>query len=79
MRVITKYNPLPFLLYAWQTTPDTYANYPKIAYLNQRLLDLGHCTQCEGTKEVEANKDCGKAASICCGGCTEMIECENCK
>jgi len=74
-----KYNPLPLLLYAWDILPDIPVNEGKKSYLSQRLLDLGHCTECDNTGRVEVTKDCGKPKSFCCGGCTEEVDCGRCK
>lgn len=36
------------------------------------------CLNCEGHGTYEELASCGKVASMCCGGCTETHECEDC-
>jgi hypothetical protein len=36
------------------------------------------CLECNGLGTIEIQIDCGKPHSVCCGGCTETIMCENC-
>ena len=36
------------------------------------------CKECDGEGEFETQKDCGKPASICCGGCTQDVICSVC-
>jgi hypothetical protein len=74
-----KYNPLPLLQYANHIIPDWYNNRKALSYINIRLLSIGWCVNCGNTETVEVTKDCGIPKSECCGGCTELVECENCK
>lgn len=36
------------------------------------------CEPCDGDGRFEVYIDCGKPASICCGGCSETVECPDC-
>ena len=36
------------------------------------------CPDCDGCKEIEVMKQCGRSTSMCCGGCSEMVECDKC-
>lgn len=74
-----KYNPIPLLIYAWYITPDIFCNRSKVKFISDRLISLGDCPHCYNTGMVEVTKDCGIPKSECCGGCTELVECENCK
>ena len=74
-----RYNPAPMLQYANYIIPDWYGNRKALSYINIRLLSLGWCVNCGNTGTVEATKDCAMPKSECCGGCTEIISCPNCK
>lgn len=62
-----KYNPLPLLLHAW----DTYYPRPhKVeSFLNRRLLELGHCIECNNTGHYTRYE----------GPIAQERECDNCK
>jgi len=36
------------------------------------------CEACDGDGQIEVYIDCGKPASICCGGCSETVDCPDC-
>lgn len=36
------------------------------------------CEECKGSGAVEIGPVCDMPASMCCGGCTKLYECENC-
>lgn len=37
------------------------------------------CKECNGIGSYEAGPMCSAPANVCCGGCYETIECEDCK
>jgi hypothetical protein len=37
------------------------------------------CSECYGDGTVEVGPVCSMPASMCCGGCTEIYQCETCK
>lgn len=36
------------------------------------------CEECDGDGYIEIGPECMKPASMCCGGCTKTVECEQC-
>lgn len=36
------------------------------------------CDECDGVGTVDVQQECGRVASMCCGGCFETIECNEC-
>ena len=36
------------------------------------------CDECNGDGTIESYYDCGKVASMCCGGCTKTGACQEC-
>jgi predicted methyltransferase len=36
------------------------------------------CENCDGEGSIDQFKECGRVASMCCGGCSEEIECPDC-
>jgi hypothetical protein len=37
------------------------------------------CEYCEGDGWIEIQSECGRVASMCCGGCTVKVECHICE
>ena len=37
------------------------------------------CSECYGEGTIESGPECSMPASMCCGGCTVIYQCETCK
>ena len=36
------------------------------------------CVECEGEGTIEIYQECTQPASMCCGGCSRTMRCEEC-